>query len=213
MEIILIRHGDPDYANDTLTPSGHEEARKLARFLADKPIDAIFQSPNGRARHTCEYTSKLKGIEPVTLEWLREVGIKRGDLYLWNAPGPLFLDNSSLPGYEDCLEPHGAMPEGKAQFERVSCGFDEVLASFGYVKDGNLYKIENHSDKTIAFFFHHGVMVTLLSYLLHWPLPLVFVHSTVDPTGMTLLKMVEHEGFAHPKMTAFNSLAHLVASS
>lgn len=49
MEIILIRHGDPDYANDTLTPRGHEEAKKLARFLADKPIDAIFQSPNGRA--------------------------------------------------------------------------------------------------------------------------------------------------------------------
>ena len=213
MEIILIRHGDPDYANDTLTPRGHEEAKKLARFLADKPMDAIFQSPNGRARHTCEYTSKLKEIEPVTLEWLREVGIKRGDLYLWNAPGPLFLNNSSLPGYEDCLEANGAMPEGKAQFERVSRGFDEVLASFGYVKNGNLYRVENHSDKTIAFFFHHGVMVTLLSYLLHWPLPLAFVHSSVDPTGMTLLRMVEHEGFAHPRMLAFNSLAHLVASS
>jgi broad specificity phosphatase PhoE len=89
MEIILVRHGDPDYANDTLTTKGHEEARKLADFLADRSIDAIFQSPNGRARHTCEYTAKVKGIEPVTLEWLREVGIKRGDLYLW-MPQALF---------------------------------------------------------------------------------------------------------------------------
>ena len=209
MEIILIRHGDPDYANDTLTPKGHEEAKRLAEFLADVPIDAIFQSPNGRARHTCQYTARIKGIEPVTLEWLREVGIMRGDLYLWNAPGTLFLSGSSLPTYEDCLEPHGAMPEGKAQFDRVSKGFDEVMSSFGYVKSGHLYRVESPSDKTIAFFSHHGVIVTLLSYLLHWPLPLAFVHCTIDPTGLTRLRMVEHDGFAQPKMIAFNCLTHL----
>jgi probable phosphoglycerate mutase len=209
MEIILIRHGDPDYANDTLTPKGHEEAKRLAEFLTDVPIDAIFQSPNGRARHTCEYTARIKGIEPVTLEWLREVGIMRGDLYLWNAPGTLFLSGSSLPSYEDCLEPHGAMPEGKAQFDRVSRGFDEIMASFGYVKSGHLYRVENSNDKTIAFFSHHGVIVTLLSYLLHWPLPLAFVHCRIDPTGLTRLEMAEHEGFAQPKMIAFNCLAHL----
>lgn len=209
MEIILIRHGDPDYANDTLTPTGHEEAKQLASFLADRPIDAIFQSPNGRARHTCDYTAKIKGIEPVTLDWLREVGIKRGDLYLWNAPGPLFLSDSSLPDYENCLEPDGAMPEGKIQFDRVSEGFDEILASYGYVKEGHLYRIETAKDKTLAFFCHHGVTVTLLSYLIHWPLPLTFVHSTINPTGVTLLKMIKHNGFAHPKMISFNSLAHL----
>ena len=209
MEIILIRHGDPDYANDTLTLTGHEEAKLLASFLADRPIDAIFQSPNGRARHTCDYTAKIKDIEPVTLDWLREVGIMRGNLYLWNAPGPLFLNDSPLPTYENCLEPDGAMPEGKIQFGRVSKGFDEVLASYGYVKEGHLYRIETANDKTLAFFCHHGVIATLLSYLIHWSLPLAFVHSTIDPTGVTLLKMIEHNGLAHPKMIYFNSLAHL----
>jgi len=209
MEIILIRHGAPDYANDTLTSRGHEEAKQLAKFLADVPVDAIFQSPNGRARHTCEYTAKTKGIEPVTLEWLREVGIMREGLCLWNAPGTLFLRDSSLPIYEDCLEPHGVMPEGKIQFDRVSQGFDETVASFGYVKSAYLYQVEVPNNKTIMFFCHHGVIVTLLSYLLHWPLPLAFVHCRVDTTGLTRLKMVEHEGFAQPKMSAFNCLAHL----
>jgi len=209
MEIVFVRHGDPDYANDTLTPRGHEEAKRLASFLADVPVDAIFQSPSGRARHTCEYVVRVKGIEPVTLEWLREVGIKRGDLYLWNAPGPLFLSDSSLPNYEDCLEPNGTMPEGKAQFERVSQGFDELIASFGYVKHEHLYRVENSNAKTLLFVCHHGVIVTLLSYLLHWALPLAFVHSFVDPTGLTRLRMVEYNGFAQPKMLTFNSLAHL----
>ena len=140
MNIIFIRHGDPDYANDTLTEKGHEEARKLSTFLANMPIDAIYQSPNGRAKHTCEYTVRIKGIEPMTLEWLREIGIKRGELYLWNAPGSLFLSGASLPEYMTCLNDDGEMPEGKTQFDRVSKGFDEIMAEFGYVKKGYLYQ-------------------------------------------------------------------------
>lgn len=209
MRIILIRHADPDYANDALTPKGHEQAKKLAKYLEKMSIDAIFQSPNGRARQTCEYTARKKGLEPVTLDWLREVGIKRQDLYLWNAPGPVFLANEKLPTYEDCLEPDGAMPEGKSQFEIVSKGFDEVIASFGYVKMGHMYWVERPNNKTIAFFCHHGVILTLLSYLLHWALPLIFVHTTVSPTGLTIIEMSETGRMAQPRMITFNNLSHL----
>jgi broad specificity phosphatase PhoE len=210
MNIIFIRHGDPDYVNDTLTENGHEEAKKLSTFLTNTPIDAIYQSPNGRAKHTCEYTTKIKGIKPITLEWLREVGIKRGELYLWNAPGSLFLSGTSLPEYKTCLDDDGEMPEGKTQFDRVSKGFDEIMAEFGYEKKGYLYQFVNPSNKTIAFFCHHGVIVTLLSYLLHWSLPLIFVHTRIDTTGVVILTMAEHENVAQPKLVTFNSLAHLM---
>jgi len=210
MLIFLIRHGDPDYANDTLTSKGHREAKKLAKFLANKPIDAIFQSPKGRAKDTCRYTAEKKGIEPVTLDWLSEVSIKRGDLYLWNAPGAVFLSNPQLPTYDSWLEPDGEMPEGRQQFESISKGFDEVMASFGYVKTGHLYFIEKATNSNIAFFCHHGVIVTLLSYLLHWALPLAFVHSTVSTTGLTIINMAETGRLAQPKMIAFNSLPHLL---
>ena len=33
MRILIIRHGDPDYANDTLTEKGHREAKLLAEKL------------------------------------------------------------------------------------------------------------------------------------------------------------------------------------
>ena len=39
MEILLIRHGDPDYANDSLTPRGVVEAQRLAEALTDVDID------------------------------------------------------------------------------------------------------------------------------------------------------------------------------
>ncbi|NLG49531.1 MAG: histidine phosphatase family protein [Chloroflexi bacterium] len=209
MEILLIRHGNPDYANDTLTPKGHDEAARLARFLADTPLDALYQSPLGRACDTCAYTAQAKGMTPVTLEWLREVGIKREELYLWNAPGQLFLGGDTLPGYEDWLEPQGAMPEGREQYLRVAQGMDALLASHGLQKEGYLYRVTAPLPTRIALFAHHGVIVTALSYLLHWPLPLVFVHTRIDPTGLTRLVVQEHEGWAAPKLVTFNSLAHL----
>ena len=35
MKIIFIRHGDPDYVNDTLTEKGMREAKLLAKRVAD----------------------------------------------------------------------------------------------------------------------------------------------------------------------------------
>ena len=42
MKLLIIRHGDPDYVNDTLTEVGKKEADLLAKFLAEKNIDKIY---------------------------------------------------------------------------------------------------------------------------------------------------------------------------
>ena len=112
MEILLIRHGDPDYARDSLTPRGVSEARQLAAALQRLPLDALYVSPLGRALETCAFTAEAKAIEPITLDWLRERGIKRGPVYLWEAPGQMFLDTKTLSTQHDWLAPDGAMPEG-----------------------------------------------------------------------------------------------------
>ena len=41
MRILIIRHGDPDYTNDTLTEKGHKEASLLAEKLKHEKIDYI----------------------------------------------------------------------------------------------------------------------------------------------------------------------------
>ena len=41
MRLLIIRHGDPDYANDTLTEKGHREAQLLAEKLKNEKIDFI----------------------------------------------------------------------------------------------------------------------------------------------------------------------------
>ena len=50
MRILLIRHGDPDYVNDTLTQKGHREAALLAEAADFLEVGDCYQSPLGRAK-------------------------------------------------------------------------------------------------------------------------------------------------------------------
>lgn len=45
MRILFIRHGDPDYINDTLTKKGHREAKLLAERAADLNLGSCYVSP------------------------------------------------------------------------------------------------------------------------------------------------------------------------
>jgi broad specificity phosphatase PhoE len=209
MEILLIRHGDPDYANDSLTERGTVEARQLAASLAEVPIDRIYASPLGRAQATAAPTAEAKGLAPITLDWLRERGIKRGPVYLWEAPGAMFLCEEALPGPHDWYLEDGAMPEGAEQFARVRAGFDELMGSMGYAREGHGYCVVRRSAERIALFCHKGVIMTMLGDVLHWPLPALFVSMQIHPTGVTRLEMVEEGTFAHWKALAINDLSHL----
>eukprot|EP00168_Porphyra_purpurea_P009456 TRINITY_DN2301_c0_g2_i1.p3 TRINITY_DN2301_c0_g2~~TRINITY_DN2301_c0_g2_i1.p3 ORF type:complete len:190 (+),score=20.68 TRINITY_DN2301_c0_g2_i1:59-571(+) len=86
MRILIIRHADPEYHGDTLTPAGHAEAAALGARLAralEGPVDRLFTSPLGRARDTAAAiavaaASPPAGIPPRTLTpsvegWTREL--------------------------------------------------------------------------------------------------------------------------------------------
>ena len=72
MRLLFVRHGDPDYEQDTLTERGRIEAQLLSDRLVKTDAAGFFQSPKGRARATAAYTLEKTGREAVTLEWLAE---------------------------------------------------------------------------------------------------------------------------------------------
>ena len=72
MRILFIRHGDPDYINDTLTKKGHREAKLLAERAADLNLGSCYVSPLGRAKDTAQYCLDKVGKTAQTVEWLRE---------------------------------------------------------------------------------------------------------------------------------------------
>lgn len=65
MELILVRHGLPERRHDTSDPPlsavGHEQARRVAGWLAHEKIDAVFSSTMLRARQTAEPFAALRG--------------------------------------------------------------------------------------------------------------------------------------------------------
>mgnify|MGYP006336934347 FL=1 len=56
MEILIVRHGDPNYALDTLTTKGIREAKLLAKRLSKLDVKAFYCSPLRKTKKTASYT-------------------------------------------------------------------------------------------------------------------------------------------------------------
>jgi len=213
METLLIRHGDPDYANDTLTTRGHAEARALAQSLRDVQIDYVYVSPMGRANDTMRYTAEVQGLSAITLPWLRELdGNFEGARWAWNVPGAKVLKGPDLPGMEAWPQSVVYGEHMRPQHEELARNFDALLREHGYEKEGHRYRVLSGSEARVAFFCHAGVILSLLSHLLHWPLPLVYSHLAYDPTGVSRLRWQQYGDHAVPKAAAINDLSHLRAA-
>lgn len=235
MRLLMIRHGDPDYEHDCLTERGNTEAELLAQWLKrEEKIDRFFVSPLGRAQETARHTTSLLNRKAVTLDWLQEFPALvdvNGSEYLQRSFGDLRRDEngSFLPHYIWDMKP--AYKNGHEEFysrdgwrdsilaehsnmkecwETMCSGLDALLSSFGYERDGDIYRVRESNHLTIALFCHFGVTAAMLSYL--WGVsPVVLWHSTVSaPTSVTELVTEEREeGIAIFRMTKFGSITHL----
>ncbi|MBX3483105.1 histidine phosphatase family protein [Phenylobacterium sp.] len=67
MELILVRHGLPERRDDTADPplseAGHDQARRVAAWLAHEKIDAVYASTMLRARQTAEPFAAQRAFE------------------------------------------------------------------------------------------------------------------------------------------------------
>lgn len=216
MKLLIIRHGDPDYANDTLTEVGHKEADLLAKFLNDKKIDKIYVSPLGRAQKTAEYTCKAKGMDATTLDWLREFPAKvkkpnPDDSVAWDwLPADWTAVEEFFDRKEWLTNPAMQAAGVPETYATVMAGLDALLAEHGYVREGNAYRVTNSNEETIALFCHFGLECVLLSRLINVS-PMVLWHGTcAAPTSVTTLYTEERrKGIAYFRMAEFGSVAHL----
>jgi 2,3-bisphosphoglycerate-dependent phosphoglycerate mutase len=80
MEIVLVRHGEPEWVRDgfsiddpVLTERGHRQAAATAQVLGDEHFDEVLCSPLVRARQTAAPLLRSQGREEVVAPWLEEV--------------------------------------------------------------------------------------------------------------------------------------------
>lgn len=218
MKLLIVRHGDPDYAKDSLTEKGWREARYLSERLIKMGIDDFYVSPLGRARATASFTLDRLGQTAEVKDWLQEF--------------PARIEEPSRPGEQkiawDWLPEDWTTEERfyqadhwfevenmrkghvKALYDQVVHGLDEILARHGYVREGNYYRTDRGNTDTVALFCHFGVECVMLSHLLHIsPMPLWHGSCALPSSVTTLVTEERRKGIASFRMLSFGDLSHL----
>lgn len=79
MKLIFIRHGDPNYIDDTVTERGRKEAEALRARVRSWNVDRFYCSPLGRARDTAAIALDGTGRDVTVKDFLREFYVRIND--------------------------------------------------------------------------------------------------------------------------------------
>lgn len=218
MRLLLIRHGEPDYDNNTLTPQGFKEAEALGEFYRDFDFDEAYSSPLNRAKFTAEAFMKFHPEKKFTIKnWLKEmevpIKVPYTDLEVlpWDFIPAEFVRHKTFFSGDKYLSSEwlrGGTVE--ARVREAAEGLDEILAKNGYHRKGRLYEVTSSNTKTILFFCHFGIMSVLMSHLLHIPYVLLAQQFECQPTGVTTIVTEERRaGIAQFRCLRYSDVSHL----
>jgi probable phosphoglycerate mutase len=202
MLLYYIRHGDPIYEPDQLTPLGHRQAEAVAKRLALFGLDEIYSSPCTRALQTARPTCDLLGLEPKVLDFLNEEEL--GGLKLPVDAGGLDWVWAH-PVYSEVLTSREVLSMGDAWYTHPSLekyhfdhtlkpiwdSTDDFLASLGYEHDREkgLYRvIQRCPEKRVAIFAHENIGKILMSHILDIPYPYYASHFDMHTSSMTVIR-------------------------
>ncbi len=217
MKILIIRHADPDYSIDSLTPTGWEEAELLSNRLYKLNIKDFYVSPLGRAKDTASLTLQKMNREATVCPWLREFNCKitRPDTEIPKIPWDwLPQDWTACKDYFDRHKwsTTDIMQAGHVheEYQWVITELDRLLASHGYVREHDYYRAEQANNDTIVLFCHFGLECVLLSHLLNIS-PMALWHGAcAAPSSVTTLITEERrKGYAYFRMSSFGDTSHL----
>lgn len=216
MKLLIVRHGDPDYAHDALTEKGIREAKLLSKRLSKLQNAVFYCSPLGRAQATASYTLKRKRATAKTLDWLEEfcgrIMMDGKEQICWDRLPSQWTED---PIYYSKEWFKGALFEGsnvKTEYDRVSSGLDALLEKHGYRHCGNHFEAVKPNKDTVVLFCHFGVESVMLSHLFGVS-PMIFWHNTCALTSSvtTLVTEEREEGIAIFRMLGFSDISHLYA--
>ena len=220
MKILIMRHGDPDYAADSLTEKGWREAEYLSERLMKLDIKEFYVSPLGRAKDTASCTLKKLHRTAIECEWLREFSVyinrpdvKDGKTISWDWLPQDWTTDERLYLYDKWYEVQPFQEANvKQEYDWIISNFDALLSEYGYVREGHLYRAEKPNSDTSVLFCHFGLGSVLLSHLMSIS-PMVLWHNTcMSPTAVTTVVTEERKkGIASFRVLSLGDISHLYA--
>lgn len=220
MKFYIIRHGNPDYANDCLTELGKRQAEVLVPRLADYGITRIFTSPMGRARETAAPACEALGLTPKVEEWAHEIRFycnhpSKGRIFGTCAPEETMRSEEVFSLGENWhTHPLYADTGAGEEIAAIHAAADQFLETLGYKREGSRYRILSPNEENIALFCHGGLGTVLISYLLGIPDSIGVSMCDLYQTGVTLLEFKNTEtGYTAPRCGFHNDTSHLFAEN
>ncbi|MCL2801868.1 MAG: histidine phosphatase family protein [Treponema sp.] len=219
MLLYIIRHGEPDYATDSLTENGKKQANALAERLCCHGFDEIFSSPLGRAVQTAQPTcDKLKQSYKIE-EWMSEnlawddfsavddngnkdwaFGCQNTKLINQNYTGDNWHAN---PVFLSCKS-------AREGYNRIANCSDDFLSRLGYKREGRLYKVISKNEKRIAAFCHHGLGTAWLSHMLLIPPNIFWSSFDIAHSSVTIIEFKNNpDGYTAPKCVCLSDISHI----
>lgn len=223
MLLYFIRHGDPIYDPDSLTPLGHRQAEAIGRRLARYGVDRIFSSPMRRAIQTAQPTAELLGLAIETVDFASEQHAW-DELTLRHADGSRSWASSHAPTQQRFASPdvralgmrwydHPAFAGTtfRAGMERIARESDAWLSSLGYVRTERegVYRAEHPSNARIALFAHAGFGGAFLSHVLGVAYPQYSQTFDLSHSSLTVIRFEETAGLCIPRILTMSNDGHL----
>jgi probable phosphoglycerate mutase len=193
MELMLIRHGLPirregvdGPADPELSTAGLEQARHLAAYLADEPIDAVYASPLQRARQTAEPVAASRNLEVTVIDAVAE----------WDRNSNEYVPIEELKAAND--------PRWHAMM-RGEWDADETPEEFrSRVVQALDALVDAHPGQKIAVSCHGGVINAYLAHVLGLPVSQGFFYP-----NYTSIHRIAASRSGHRSIVTVNETAHL----
>lgn len=224
MFLFYVRHGDPIYNPDSLTPLGTRQAEAVAKRLALYGIDEIYSSTSNRAIQTAQPTCEILKKQATLLDFANESHAwrdltiekedKSGKIWLFHNPKTVDLFNSKEIrdlGDRWFDHPEFADYDYEKGIGRIYDEADKFLGDLGYehIRYSGKYRVKESNEKRIALFAHQGFGLAFLSCLLDIPYPIFSTHFDMTHTGVTVVHFPEKDGYTVPKVLTLSSDSHL----
>ena len=218
MEIVLIRHGEPEWVRDglavvdpPLTERGHRQAQRLADWLHEERFDEVLVSPLVRARQTAAPLLDVLGAQEVIDPWLEEI---RDPMWHGSPAEKAAEAYAELKGRAAEARWHGL--EGGESIRdfvaRIRAGASTFLAARGVVRSETelpVWQIREPGAR-IALVAHAGTNSVTIGHLLGLePTPWEWDRFVLGHTSVSRIEALPLEDGYTFSLTKLSDLEHL----
>lgn len=204
MRIVFVRHGEPNYELDCLTPLGRKQAKAAAERLREEEIEEIYSSPFGRAKETAQAASDALGIRPIkVLDFMHELywGSVEGtptfaNGHPWDIADALARQGWDLTRTDWPEHPYFSNNQVTASAAYVARETDAWLETLGYVREGAYYRCAREDDEqhTVALFCHGGSSAAALAHIFNLPFPYMCGTLHLPFTSLSIVRFTSVPG-------------------